>query len=103
MIGGIGSPSAYAYTPPTGASAAGSGATPAADGGAKADFLKWAQMTPAERMRANILSSMGLSEEDVQAMSPKDREKVEAKVKEMIEEKLTHGDKKPGQLVDVTA
>jgi TPP-dependent pyruvate/acetoin dehydrogenase alpha subunit len=94
-ISGIGQ-SQNAYTP------AGSSQTAAASKASdvKAEFMKWAQMTPAQRMHANLLASMGLDEDKLAAMSDKEREKVEAKIREMIEEKIKQGDRSPGQLVD---
>lgn len=80
----------------TGTSLAGAAAKP----DAKSEFLKWAHMTPAERMRANLLSSMGLTEDDVAAMSPEDRKKVEDKLRELIEAKVKQSAEKTGQLVD---
>ena len=100
-ISGVGQ-SSYAYSSTTSGTASGASAGSQADR-VKSDFLKWANMTPAQRMRANILSSMGLTEEQVAAMSPKERQKVEEKIREMIEEKLRHSDKRPGQLVDQKA
>lgn len=63
-------------------------------------FLAYARMSPIERMRASILNGMGLSEDDLNAMSPADREKVEAKIKQLIEEKIKEAQKEKGQLVD---
>ncbi len=37
-----------------------------------------------ERMYARILAALGLTEEDLQAMSQEEREKIEAKIKDMI-------------------
>ncbi len=78
---------------------------PAPDSGAKedveAEFLAYARMSPAERMRDNILKSMGLTEDDVNAMSPADRQKLEAKIKELIKQQLEEAAKKKGQLLDV--
>jgi hypothetical protein len=101
-ISGVGPAYAYAYTPTTGSlgasSLAGASAPSAAD-----EFRAWARMTPAERMRANILSSLGLDESKLAAMSEKEREKVEAKIREMIEEKVRQDtEKKTGVLVDKT-
>jgi hypothetical protein len=105
-IGGVGQ-SSSAYSPPVsagGGASSASGAASIADGaGTKAEFLKWANMTPAQRMRANILSSMGLDEAKVAAMPLAERQKVEQKVREMIEAKLKHGDSRPGQLFDQKA
>jgi hypothetical protein len=63
-------------------------------------FLAYARMSPMERMRASILNGMGLSEDDLNAMSPADREKVEAKIKQLIEEKIKEAQKEKGQFVD---
>jgi hypothetical protein len=78
---------------------------PAPDSGAKedveAEFLAYARMSPAERMRDNILKSMGLTENDVNAMSPADRQKLEDKIKELIKQQMEEAAKKKGQLLDV--
>jgi hypothetical protein len=64
------------------------GATALGKTSAKDEFLAWAKMTPGERMRANMLSSMGLDESKLAGMSEEEREKIEAKIKEMIEVKV---------------
>ena len=78
---------------------------PAADSGAKedveAEFLAYARMSPAERMRDNILKSMGLTEDDVNAMSPADRQKLENRIKELIKQQVEEAAKRKGQLLDV--
>jgi hypothetical protein len=66
-------------------------------------FLKYARMSPMERMRASILGSMGLTEDDLSAMSAADRQKVEDKIKQMIEQKMKEAQKEKGQLVDFAA
>ena len=57
---------------------------------AREEFEKFAAMSPAERMRASILQQMGVSEDQLAAMSPDERKAVEdkiaAKVKELVEE-----------------
>ena len=99
-VSGIGQ-SSNVYTPSgagAGSSLAGT-TTPRSD--PKAEFLKWAHMTPAQKMRASLLSSMGLTEEQVQAMSPDDRKKVEDKLRQLIEQKVKDSvEKKTGLLVD---
>lgn len=65
-------------------------------------FLNYAKMSPLERMRASILKSMGLSEDDVKNMSPQEQQKVEEVIKEKIREQLdkaqnTKQDGTPGQ------
>jgi hypothetical protein len=58
-------------------------------------------MSPAERMRDNILKSMGLTEDDVNAMSPADRQKLEDKIKALIKQQVEEAAKRKGQLLDV--
>ncbi|WP_076858780.1 hypothetical protein [Bradyrhizobium mercantei] len=66
-------------------------------------FLKYAQMSPMDRMRANILKSMGLSEEDLKNMTPGQRAAVEQKIKELIEQSFQKNAGKAGQAVDISA
>ncbi len=58
----------------------------------KEKFLEFQKMSPAEKYRSMFLAQMGLSEEDLEAMSPEEREKIEAiieqKVKEQLEEDM---------------
>lgn len=67
------------------------------------EFLKYARMSPMDRMRANILKSMGLTEQDLQNMSPQQRQAVEQKIKDLIEQSFHNNADKKGQLVDVSA
>jgi hypothetical protein len=61
-------------------------------------------MTPAQKMRAAILGSMGLTEEQLKAMDPKERQKVEEKIKEIIKQKVEQAvEKKTGAIVDIKA
>ncbi len=52
------------------------------------EFREFMKKSAGERMVDQILKSMGLSAEDVAAMSPEERAGVMAKVQEIIEEKL---------------
>jgi hypothetical protein len=67
------------------------------------EFLKYAHMSPIDRMRANILKSMGLTEDDVKNMPPQQRQAVEQKIKDLIEQQLQKNADKKGQVVDVSA
>lgn len=68
------------------------------------EFRAYAQMTPAEKMRAAILGSMGLSEDDLKAMDPKERAKIEEKIKTMIKQKVEDStEKQTGVAVDLKA
>lgn len=55
---------------------------------AKDEFLKYQAMTPAQKMRAMMLAKLGLTEDDVKAMKPEDRKKIEDKLKEMIKQEV---------------
>jgi hypothetical protein len=70
-----------------------------------ADFQAYANMTPAQRMRANILASMGLTEDDLKGMDPKQRAAVEQKIAKTVQDAVMQQarDKAAkGQLADVT-
>jgi hypothetical protein len=66
-------------------------------------FLNLANMNPWDRMRANILKSMGISEQDLAKMSPQERQAVEDKIRQMIEQQLKKNADKKGQVVDMSA
>lgn len=75
-------------------------------GGASArqELYDYAAKSPAEKMRAAILGKLGLTEEDVAAMDSKEREKLEAKIKQMIKDEVTQqAEEKKGVLVDFKA
>lgn len=59
-----------------------------------AEFMEIAKKSPAERIRDQILKSKGLSEEDVEAMTPEKREALEKEIAQMIEDKFREGAKK---------
>jgi len=70
---------------------------------ARDEFREFAQMTPAERMRAAMLQRLGIKEEDLAAMSPEERQAVEEKLKAMIKEQVENDpDQRPGRIADVT-
>lgn len=52
------------------------------------DFLKYQNMSMAEKVRASYLSNKGLSEEDLAAMTPEERLKIEEQIKAEIKRKL---------------
>ncbi len=53
---------------------------------AKETFLEFMDMTPMERMRAEILGNLGLTEEQLAALPPDERRKIEDKIRRIIEE-----------------
>lgn len=55
------------------------------------EFLEFARMNPAERIRAAYLKEKGLTEEDLAAMPKEEREKIEEEIRELIEKKVRKG------------
>ncbi|GAB5428689.1 MAG: hypothetical protein Devi2KO_21480 [Devosia indica] len=71
---------------------------------AKEAFLEQARMSPAERLRAQIMEEMELSEEGLAAMEPEARASVEDEIKRRMLEALTgSSDTEPGSLLDMSA
>ena len=77
----------------------------AASSNAVAEFLAYAKETPAQQMRDSILHQLGLTEDDLKAMSPKDRAKVEQKIADLVKQKgqINRLKKKTGVIVDLKA
>jgi len=67
-------------------------------------FLEIARMSPAERLRMQILESMNLSEDSVASMDPEARDAIEDEISRRMMEALTgKDDAEPGSLVDMMA
>ena len=100
-------PSATAPSAPASSGSASLGAGPSGGSSANdpvAQFLAYARETPAQQMRDSILHQLGLTEDDLKAMSPQDRAKVEEKIKDLVRQKVEQAtEKKTGVLVDVKA
>ena len=81
-----------------------SGMTAAPTKTAKDDFLDYAKLTPAQKMRAAMLGKMGLTEEQLKAMDPKERQKIEEQLKAQIKAEIENDPKmKQGSFLDVKA
>lgn len=52
------------------------------------EFLAHMKKTPEERVRANILKSIGVTEEELESLPPEQRQAIEEKIKEIIKEKI---------------
>lgn len=73
---------------------------------AKDEFLDYAKLTPAQKMRAAILSKLHVTEDELKAMDAKERQKIEDQIKEMVKQQVLGGDKdmiQKGALVDLKA
>lgn len=51
-------------------------------------FLAEAHKTPAQRMREQILKALGITEEQLAQMPPEQRQAMEQRIKDLIEEKV---------------
>ena len=66
-------------------------------------FLQYANMTPAQRMQANMLSELGLTEAQFKAMSPADQQKVEDKIRDLVKKQAdSSNDKRTGLITDIS-
>lgn len=84
----------------------GSASRPESVSSAREDFMKFQAMTPTQKMRALMLAKLGVTEEQLKAMSPEERAKVEQKLKDMIKQQVQNDpDKKgqTGQVADILA
>lgn len=73
---------------------------------AREEFMKFQAMTPAQKMRAMMLAKLGVTEEQLKAMSPEERAKVEQKLKDMIKQQVENDPGKTGktgQVADIMA
>ena len=71
---------------------------------AKDDFMDYAKLTPAQKMRAAMLAKLGVTEEQLKAMDPKERQKIEDQLKEQIKQQVQNDpNMKKGSLLDVSA
>jgi hypothetical protein len=92
-ISSIGSSSAYSgYS-----SVSASTSSPIGETSAKDEFLKFQAMTPAQKMRAMMLAKLGVTEEQLKAMSPEDRKKIEDKLKDMVKQQVQNDPDKKGK------
>ncbi|HPN06763.1 MAG TPA: hypothetical protein PK050_13220 [Hyphomonadaceae bacterium] len=72
------------------------GADKDSDSGAVKDFLDYMKKTPEERLRDKILKAMGLTEEDLQNMSPDERLGIENKIRDIIKETIVNAEGQGG-------
>jgi hypothetical protein len=93
-----------------GSSASASGTTSASSSGTTSqgnsvvqDFLDYAKMSPAERMRENILKSLGLTEQQFEKLSPAQQQAVNQKIQQIMLQQMQQNAGKTGQLVNVSA
>ena len=84
--------------------ASGGGLSAVPEKSAKDEFMDYAKLTPAQKMRAAMLAKMGVTEEQLKAMSPEERQKIEDQIKKQIKEQVQNDPQmKKGSLLDVSA
>jgi hypothetical protein len=67
-------------------------------------FMDYANMTPAQRLQAEMMSQLGITEDQFKAMSPADQAKVMDKIRDMIKQQAQNtGDQRTGLLTDISA
>jgi hypothetical protein len=67
-------------------------------------FEQNANMTPAQRMFAQMLNKLGITQDQFNAMSPADQQKVEQKIQQMIKKQVQNSsDKQTGLIADISA
>jgi hypothetical protein len=59
-------------------------------------FLQYANMTPAQRLHAEMLAQIGLTEDQFKAMSPAAHQKVEDKIRELVKKQAQVTTSAPG-------
>jgi hypothetical protein len=61
-------------------------------------------MTPAQRMFADMLNKLGITEDQYKAMTPADQQKVDQKIQQMIKQQVQDSSsKQTGVITDVSA
>jgi hypothetical protein len=110
LVMSVAFPSGFTTPSPTlsvGASKPGSAATslavkPAETAAQK--FLDYANMTPAERLQAEMLNQLGITEDQFKAMSPAEQQKVMDKIRELVKQQVQNSsDKRTGMITDISA
>jgi TPP-dependent pyruvate/acetoin dehydrogenase alpha subunit len=70
-------------------------------------FLDYAKKNPAEKMRDALLSSIGVTEEELKNMSPEQQQEIEQKIadkiKEAVNKKTENGGSAKGFFTDISA
>lgn len=72
------------------------GAETDGESGAVKDFLDYMKKTPEERLRDKILKALGVTEEDLQNMSPDERLGIENKIRDIIKETIVNAEGQGG-------
>jgi hypothetical protein len=67
-------------------------------------FEEYAKMTPAQRLHAEMLSQLGLTEDQFKALPPAQQQKINEKIAQMIKQQMgDNNDNRTGLVTDETA
>jgi len=90
---------------PAAASASGSSALDASPAKTAAQqFEQWANMTPAQRLHAEMLAKLGLTEDQFKALPPAQQQKINDQIAQMIKKQMgDSNDTRTGLITDKTA
>jgi nitric oxide reductase activation protein len=67
-------------------------------------FQEYASMTPAQRLHAEMLAKLGLTEDQFKALPPAQQQKVNEQIADMIKKQMANNnDTRPGMITDKTA
>jgi len=92
---------AVAAAPPSAAATAASGSAASSP---EATLLAYFKMSPAEKMRFDIMSQMGITQADYNQMTPAQKAVVDAEIKQKMKQQIQQmTEKKTGLIVDVKA
>jgi hypothetical protein len=65
---------------------------------------RYANMTPAQRLHAEMLAKLGLTEDQFKALPPAQQQKVQDKITDMIKKQMANSnDTRTGMITDKTA
>ena len=67
-------------------------------------FQQWANMTPAQRLHAEMLAKLGLTEDQFKALPPSQQQKINDQIAQMIKKQMgDSNDTRTGLITDKTA
>ena len=67
-------------------------------------FQQWANMTPAQRLHAEMLAKLGLTEDQFKALPPAQQQKINDQIAQMIKKQMGDtNDTRTGLITDKTA
>ena len=102
-VGGYTAPIGYPAAKPSAPLPSAETASAANDAVTK-EFLDFARMSPAEKIRYAYLQAHGISEDDLKAMSPEKRAAVEAAIRDEIRKSVQNAaERKSGLITDLRA